>query len=71
MYEAGKCLLLRRLYEQKMSQQDLADKINMKASQINDYIHNRKKMSLNNAKTISKAVYCSIDDLYEWHQVRR
>jgi transcriptional regulator with XRE-family HTH domain len=72
MYVAGKCLLLRRLKERNMTQQDLAEKIQMSASQINDYIHNRKKtMSLSNAKTIANALDCTIDDLYEWVYVRR
>jgi DNA-binding XRE family transcriptional regulator len=62
----GKCLLLKRLNDRGMTQQELADKIPMNPQQINDYIHNRKTMSLKTARVIAKGVGCYIDDLYEW-----
>lgn len=69
MYEVGKCLLQDRLKEARMSQQDLADKINMSKTQISDYIHNRRRMNLITAKNVSHAIGCAIDDLYEWIKV--
>jgi plasmid maintenance system antidote protein VapI len=71
MYEAGKCLLLPLLKELGITQKQCADKANMKATQINDYIHNRRKMSIDNAKTISEAIGCNMSDLYEWIHVKR
>lgn len=70
MYEVGRCLLRYRLKEARMSQQELSEKIKMSKTQISDYIHNRRKMSLSTAKTIAEAVGCTIDDLYEWKKVR-
>lgn len=65
-YEVGRCLLRYRLQEAHMTQQELAEKIGMKRSQISAYVTNRREMTLGTAKTISNAVRCSIDDLYEW-----
>lgn len=49
-----------------MTQSELADRLGVTVQQINKYVQNKQKMSLETAKTISKIVGCSIDDLYEW-----
>lgn len=70
MYKVGKCLLRYRLIDARMSQTDLAVKLNMSKGRINDYINNRREMSLGTAKSIAAALRCNIDDLYEWIPVK-
>jgi plasmid maintenance system antidote protein VapI len=65
-YYPGRCLLARRLKEIGKSQQWLTDATGISKSQISDYVTNRRIMSLPTAMTISKAVKCSMDDLYEF-----
>ncbi|WP_076304691.1 helix-turn-helix transcriptional regulator [Paenibacillus odorifer] len=65
-YYPGRCLLARRLREIDKSQQWLSDVTGISKSQISDYVTNRRIMSLSTAMTISKAVKCSMDDLYEF-----
>lgn len=62
----GRCLLAEILHSKRMSQQDLADKSGIHKTEINDYIHKRKGMSLRTARTLAKALNCYMDDLYEW-----
>lgn len=64
-YYPGRCLLVRRLKEIGKSQQWLSDVTGISKSQISDYVNNRRIMSLPTAMTISMAVGCSINDLYE------
>jgi transcriptional regulator with XRE-family HTH domain len=59
------------LKEAGMTQMQLAEKIKMPIAQINDYYHHRKKPSLDTAKNISHAIGCSIEELFEWVEVRR
>lgn len=65
-YKPGRCLLLLRLAERGLTQQELASRLYMPRAQINDYAMNRKIMSLKNAKSIAAVLECRIDDLYEW-----
>lgn len=65
-FKVGRCLLRYRLHDAKMSQTDLAIKARMSRTRINDYVHNRREMTLGTAKTIAKILRCHIDDLYEW-----
>lgn len=65
-YRPGRCLLTRRLNEINKTQQWLSEKTDINKTQISDYANNRKVMSLSTAKTISVAVGCNIDDLYEF-----
>ncbi|MED0709674.1 helix-turn-helix transcriptional regulator [Aneurinibacillus aneurinilyticus] len=65
----GRCLLRNRLAERKMTQVELAEKLELKPQRISDYIYNRRPMSLNVAKSISDVLHCNIEDLYEWHTV--
>ncbi|MGD7047001.1 helix-turn-helix transcriptional regulator [Rossellomorea marisflavi] len=62
----GRCLLRTILDHRRMSQEDLVVKTGIHKSQINEYIHNKRIMSLKSARIISKSCKCSIDDLYEW-----
>lgn len=62
----GRCLLGSILYSRRMTQEDLAAMTEMNKSQINEYIHNKRAMSLNSAKVIANALSCRIEDLYEW-----
>lgn len=65
-YQPGRCLLLLRLKERGITQNEFAIRVQMPRSQINDYAFNRKTMSLKNAKSIAVELGCTIDDLYEW-----
>lgn len=63
---ASKCRLRELLDKKGISQIELSLLTGINTSQLNDYIHNRKKMSLNTAKTIAHALKVHIDDLYVW-----
>lgn len=65
-FRAGKCLLRSRLNKAKITQADLAKRVNLSPQMISHYIFNRKLMSLDNAKSIADVLDCSIEDLYEW-----
>lgn len=49
-----------------MTQQDLANHLGITRQQINKYISNRQRMSLEVAYNIAAALDCAIEDLYEW-----
>lgn len=68
-YQPGRCLLKRRLQEIGKSQQWLSEVTGLTKAQISDYANNRKVMKLPTAKTISAAIGCYIDDLYEFVKV--
>jgi transcriptional regulator with XRE-family HTH domain len=70
-YVVGRCLLRERLKETGMTQSELATKLGVKVQQVNKYITDRQKMSLQVAKNISVILHCDIDDLYEWLEARR
>lgn len=63
----GKCLLQQMLHKRGLSQLELSQKTGISTSQISDYIHHRRVMTLQTAKRISHALKCYVDDLYEWH----
>jgi transcriptional regulator with XRE-family HTH domain len=52
-----------------MSQQELADKMDITVQQVNKYVLNKQGMSLRIAKNIAVILGCHIDDLYEWIEV--
>lgn len=52
-----------------MSQQDLANRLGVRIQQINKYVWNKQKMSIQVAKNIAVILKCSIEDLYEWEEV--
>lgn len=62
----GRCRLRFILDHRRMSQEDLVVMTGIHKSQINEYINNKRIMSLKSARIISKSCNCSIDDLYEW-----
>ncbi|MEW5569694.1 helix-turn-helix domain-containing protein [Rossellomorea marisflavi] len=62
----GRCRLRFILDHRRMSQEDLVVMTGIHKSQINEYINDKRKMSLKSARIISKSCNCSIDDLYEW-----
>jgi putative transcriptional regulator len=64
--EIGQCLLQQLLDKRKMSQAELSRRTGISTQQISDYINNRRIMSLKNARIISRALDCIIDDLYKW-----
>ncbi|OAJ75129.1 hypothetical protein AYJ08_05795 [Brevibacillus sp. SKDU10] len=68
-FVAGRCLLKQRLKSVRMTQRDLASRAGMPEQQISDYVNGRIKMSLDNARTLSHILQCSIEDLYEWEQI--
>jgi DNA-binding XRE family transcriptional regulator len=49
-----------------MEQTELAFRLNVSKQQINKYVKNRQRMSLETAKNISSILGCSIEELYEW-----
>lgn len=71
MFRVGKCLLrLRlRLIDADMSQIELAEHLGVKIQQINKYVKNRQKMSIQTAKNVASILKCNIEDLYEWIEV--
>lgn len=52
-----------------MDQRELADLLNVTGQQINKYVLDKQKMSIQVAKNISTILNCSIEDLYEWEQI--
>lgn len=68
MAKVGRCLLRERLKKNDMTQQQLAEKLNVTNQQINKYATNRQKMSLPVAKKIADILKCRIEDLYEWDE---
>lgn len=62
----GRCRIQDILDKKRMSQVDLAVTTGIPKSQISDYIHGRRGISLKNAKIIAHVLKCTIDDLYEW-----
>ncbi|WP_096465990.1 helix-turn-helix transcriptional regulator [Aneurinibacillus soli] len=65
-FRAGKCLLRQRLREAKMTQQDLAHRMNKSRSQISQYVNGTRTMSLETARTIAHIVGCTMEQLYDW-----
>lgn len=52
-----------------MTQFQLANRLGVSEQQINKYVNDRQKMSLQVAKNIAVILNCHIDDLYEWLEV--
>lgn len=45
-------------------------KLGVTVQQINKYVRNKQKMSLEVAGNIASILGCNIEDLYEWIKVR-
>ena len=69
-YKIGKCLLPHHLRKRKMSQQELADRINKTKQTVSRYVNNQSIMSYETALNISKEIDCDMEDLYEIIKVR-
>lgn len=65
-YKVERCLLSEILHKKDMSQTELANLLGVKVPQINKYVLDKQKMSLEVAKNISYILGCSIEELYEW-----
>lgn len=65
-YKVGRCLLQVRLNNTHTSQQELAHKLGITKQQVNKYVLNKQKMSIETAGNIAFILRCHIDDLYEW-----
>jgi predicted DNA-binding ribbon-helix-helix protein len=65
-YVAGKCNLGELINKANISFDELSNLTSITKIQIYGYVENKKKMNIDNAATVSKALSVSIDDLYEW-----
>jgi plasmid maintenance system antidote protein VapI len=61
----GRCLLQEILDERNMTQTHLSIVTGIAKQQINDYVNNRRKMSLQTALLIAYVMKCNVTDLYE------
>lgn len=68
-YKVKRCLLRELLRKSDMEQRELADLLNVTVQQINKYVLDKQKMSIQVAKNIAFILNCTIDDLYEWEWV--
>lgn len=66
--KVGRCLLRYRLQERHMTQQELADSMDITSQQISKYVNNRQKMSIEVAVNIAAILKCRVEDLYEWYE---
>lgn len=64
--EIGRCKLPELLAKKGLLQNQLAEMVRLSRKQISDYATRRRIMSLKNAKIISGALGCRMEDLYEW-----
>lgn len=62
---AGNCRLRELLKQKGMLQRQLAELSGKSETQISDYVHNRRKMSLETALLFAKILGCHPGDLYE------
>lgn len=67
-FTRGRCLLKQRLREARMRQVDLANKTGYSVQAISNYALNRSQMSPEVMYTVAKALYCRMDELYEWER---
>lgn len=65
-FKVKRCLLRDLLKKSDITQQELADLLDVKIQQVNKYVLNKQKMSIQVAKNIAYILDCTIDDLYDW-----
>lgn len=70
-YRVGRCLLQEKLDNAKLTQSDLANMLEVPRQQVNRYVHDRQRMSIELARNIASILNCQIEDLYEWTEVGR
>lgn len=68
-FEVGRCLLRYHLKKKNMTQAKLAERLGVSEQQMNKYVNDRQRMSINVSKNISAIFGCRIKDLYEWIEV--
>ncbi|WP_339179302.1 helix-turn-helix transcriptional regulator [Oceanobacillus sp. FSL W7-1293] len=68
-YVVGRCLLREKLLSADITQQQLADVLGVKVQQINKYVLNKQKMSIEVAYNIASILNCRMEDLYVWDEV--
>lgn len=68
-FKVGRCLLQEILDDKDMTQVELAEKLNVTVQQVNKYVLNKQKMSIQVMKNIAYIVNCQMEDLYEWIEV--
>jgi plasmid maintenance system antidote protein VapI len=64
--ELGRCLLPERLREAGMAKEELARLLQYKPEKLQDFIDNKRVMSLKTAIHISDTIGCEVKGLYEW-----
>ncbi|MGR5882378.1 helix-turn-helix domain-containing protein [Bacillus cereus] len=69
MYVVGKCRLNEILKEKKLTQVDLALKLDMKKQQVHSYANNDRIMSYQTAKNIASQLNINMEDLYDFIQL--
>lgn len=70
MYIVGKCLLRDKLSQKHMTQQELANRLNISKQQINSYATNRRIMTYQVAYNIATILRCEMSELYEWESAK-
>lgn len=68
-YIVGRCLLRELLHKSEITQIELAEKLGITPQQVNKYVLNRQKMSIQVARNIADILNCNMEDLYEWNEV--
>jgi len=68
-YKVKRCLLRDLLHAADMEQRELADLLGVKVQQVNKYVLDKQKMSIQVAKNIATILSCELDDLYEWEWI--
>nr|DAI78503.1 MAG TPA: helix-turn-helix domain protein [Caudoviricetes sp.] len=68
-YRIKRSRLKQILVEKQVLQQDLADKVGVAESSISRYINTGRKIDVEIAYNIAKALGVIIDDLYEWEEI--
>ncbi len=68
-YKVKRCLLRNLLRNADMEQRELADLLGVRVQQVNKYVLDKQKMSIQVAKNISFILKCEIDELYEWEWI--
>jgi transcriptional regulator with XRE-family HTH domain len=65
-FRPGKCLLRSRLKQARLTQTELAKRLNLSQQMISHYVNGRKVMSLEVAYNIAFILDCDVKDLYAW-----
>lgn len=68
-YRIKKSALKQILVEKQVLQQELADRVGIAESSISRYIKTNRKIDVEIAYNIAKALGVHIDDLYEWEKM--